>query len=1055
MSLTDYYFWYELSVVANVDLVFNMSCVKMYHTLGSVDSAYDFTDQDDLKGRTFLNMTRFKHLMDTTVTLGSVNESGMYYDEIDEEIYINEIGKGTTWWKHYYLCFPASGSKSELKIEPTTHRFTFSAEQNLRIWVDNYGSGRQILDANWRSNLVILRIEEPSTGHYVEIRQEHNWGYSGRNTDPYTLHKMFVTSNVPGAGYEGGVQLYTNEHIYSIVNEDGTIYVFAGTGSQHSGTVQVFTPGNALRVSSTYQVVSGSDVAMKTFELEGLMHPSTPLCEVHPGSHSVGSCWKQTGYPTLIHDPVRSLNGLSMSGLAIPPCIGEASAPVGPIEYFWAGRGCNQFDGIRYANFGQLGRNGFLLDDYLAGNYFINTSDDYPDYYPYCSPEGDSFIASTCPYPSSGEYSFYNLVGMNDQRSVLSIGELEGSNVELSFTGTSAQVDLSTGQTFLIGPKNVIDYGLTGSADYDWYYYAAYEWGTGDPDYYWKAEAGFPYVADGTGVIIDEGLQDMFDIVPKTSRATNPIELWTLNTFDYSTRTVPAEQIDDSHIVFVKVQDSGSVATVTLELYQFNFSTEVLDFVASYSAYTTTYPTTTFPITSAMILFVPTHGSSGILYLGDPEYTGSKTNEGRVMRWTWNGSALTPTTDFASGIRNGFAGSCLGWDDTSDMIMVGQEDDILTYADGGSAGATYAGSKGDLYGRIFSVGTYGYTIIYSSVTRYHYHRRYSGGSWSTVSGSWGFASSYPLCVTNKPTLVAGVRYPRTCCVLAASNTAVTVYKNASVSLTYNTGEAAQKAAVSTLDATQYTHAYERVYYNTATQSGLRTGPYIADAWYDTIYGSITQTYIFKNGTDEYLCFVTTSTPSPYTVKEYHISFIGDSPQPHTEVGEWYITNTVDVSSGDAITAAECTYSDPDGSCAITFCFKPDNSSKYWINNGSGFIQYDTLAEAKAYNWGITGFASKMPDLSLSGVSTIDFWFFLQKTFSESTPLTSPKMSAIGLSLNIPALAEPFICIHFNGNERVKEVYKNTSDILTLITPSPPLAAGLELLVTGTFCRPLV
>jgi hypothetical protein len=882
-----------------------------------------------------------------------------------------------------------------------------------------------------------LRVDEPATGKWIQIYTFSGIKWPGETT---ATSMTRITCSDPANNYESMLSLYGAAYNYIEVLEDGRVAAFSFYGQ--TTTDPFFTAGNELVPTWIYTSDDASAINLWWMGYCG---------DIYSGTFSI---------------PHFTTPIITCTGQISGPCIGEASAPVANIEYIWAGRGCNQWDGLRYANVAQPGRNGFLFDDYAAYNYLIQMELFETEPYFSCLVDGDGLIQSTCNNPSTGIYSTYKLSKAVDPLvSVFNSGSLEGSNLDFTFNTDRTEVDLNDkGVNSLVGPKNIINFGVTGASNYYLNYLASTMWTSAqDPDYYWKPESGFNWDADETGTFIGEDSEFAYALDNIYSR--NPAQTLysesTVNpvTIEFYGKSI--KQVGDDHFVFFKHPLSGSTYTITLELYKWNFTTELAEFVASYSIGTRAAPLV-FPINACQLLFVPSHGTNGRLYVGDPEYTGSKTNQGRVRVYDFTGSALSFNQDISSAIRNGFEGSCISYDPTSNTLMVGQEDSILTY--NGStyaAGAIASPGKGGLSGRHFGAGSNGYVVMYTFDNPPYYTRlyQYTSGTWYSRSNyGWG-GNPYEWSYCNNPIWneTYNVWLPRIgmCRYSTAPAHFTTSYSKNAASNEILSGSPSNPA-FSTLTTDPKVAWYTNPTSTTRYEYSGGVTRYLTVDINPDITDYFTYTFsacAFNNGSDEYLVLFYYS--SDRSTLYYDPLFIGETTAPHTEVGNWYVEATLDLSNTTSILSSAQTFDIPDTSCNITFCFKLDTDTDYWVPTGIGsFSQYSNFEDARANACAIDLFDDYMSSLDIDGVTTLTMYIFLEKTLDLYNRLTTPKITQLLFEFNIPPLAEPIICLHFNNNEIVKEVYKNTSEILTIITPAPALSQGVDMIVTGTYCRPL-
>ena len=521
-----------------------------------------------------------------------------------------------------------------------------------------------------------------------------------------------------------------------------------------------------------------------------------------------------------------------------------------------------------------------------------------------------------------------------------------------------------------------------------------------------------------------------------------------------------------SSIEYLELAENGSVYDRTIRLYEYNFTTDLISVVQSISFGTTSRPCT-IPHSSCMLEFVASHGSNdGRLYVGDPEYTGSKTNQGRVVVYDFveSTSTLTYQTELTQTARDTFEGSCICWSGlTYDTIFVGAEDDIEGYSHSGGvygAGTNFSGPKNSLIGRAFSAGTIrlvAWDVDAVSPKLYSI----SGTSLSYISQLTGYTYPCDTAMLNEPTQQSGGgRSPK----LTTHNNGghfITNYFNGTTTIPWTSSSAGCSRDMG-LSQEYSGRVYLKMqmylaYTDGATFFGTEGYQNVLADYFsvpEIPYNYNCQTMLMYDGVEERLVHVYESLNRLNSY--YHTSEIGTSIQDHTDIGEWWISSSiVSVSTGFDITVASATYTIPDSSCTITFGWRADDSGDYYTPNGSGgFNQYSTLELLQASAASITLFASGVPPFDISNVDEMTFYFFLGKTEDANNPITTPQMSSISMSIDTPGLPNPIICNHFSSNEEIKEIYKTISDVLVVKTPSPPQAGGVQLITSGSYVRPL-
>jgi len=913
------------------------------------------------------------------------------------------------------ISYPASITYTLKKVE---------LEAPLKVGLNREGIWDGVYYTYNGKNFSILRVDEPATGEWIQIKVVIGVYNPG---DVTSFAYVRVTSS--NSAYNFSDSTYYAEGLLTIeVYETGIVK--AACGIFNVPSTPLFTPGNKLVPSFKYTSDDSSLIESWWIGYYGKVYSSSPIFR--------------------FIDP--QTNNITCTGLVSGPCIGEASAPVADIEYIWAGRGCNQWDGLRYIDAAQPGRNGFLFDDYAAFNYLIQTERNFDTAYETCLVDGDGFIQSTCYEPSSGLYSTYKLTQMaNPLVSVFNTGYLEGSDLDFTFDTDTTEVDLSEGgTTALSGPKNVINYGVTGAVNNYYNLVLATKWSSGsDPIHYWIPEAGFDWAADTNGVHIDESTAYAVGVENIIADRSDPPALWTPPvTMDYPMYGLSLVRITSEYFVMFHYDSSYNIE---LALYKFNTSTEDIDYVTAYTIGQRSSPLI-YAVSRAQIFFVPSHGSNGRLYVGDPEYSGSKSYQGRVMVFDWTGSALSYNTDITSAIRNGYEGSCISYDITYDRILVGAEDDILAYSGSTySAGVTLSPSKGSLAGRHFSAGEEGFVLVWDIAAKYGRLYQWTGSSYSSRS-TYGWTYACNFCIDNHPVFssTSEVYLPAVHVIMQATPPGFYSYYlvKAAGSYVINNSSNYWRDFNDLTGNIWYAGLTSFSFYYPGAVLYAAISPSV------TSYYSYLHTLVFDDGsTEQYPVMFYMS--SDRTHIHYDICHVIADSAAHTAIGNYYIKFSIDVSGTEDIITADQTFDIPDASCDITFCFEINTDTDYYVPTGVGsFSQYSNFEDARDNACSIDLLDDYMPSLDITSVSTITFYIFLKKELDLYNRLSTPEISQILLTVDIPPLAEPIICLHFGENETVKEVFKSISDILTINTSSPPLAEGIQMVVTGTYMRPL-
>jgi hypothetical protein len=1030
---------------------FSSSIVKIVS--GDPDSGdlnYEFTKIDEIRGHTYLNVPNVKGLWNFSPDLSwSTAERG--YTEG------NDVGIGLYpyfYWRHYNLKFTTSLTSTICTLKGP-EQITFSSEEPIKLYLTNYpGADGDILDS-----YVKVRFDEPDTGNWAEGWENHNWGATGEDTGNWTYFHFRCSNS--GENYDGPLTAYHESVFEAFVNTNGTVTIRGMYGK--TTTAAIFTPGNRITVTITFYKHSASKFHIRDLHIQYKSY-----------SGSFNSLGPSGTYPNYVYDAEENLNILSMTGQITGPCLGFAKDTVvdPPIawlnsaEMTWAGLSCAAPNGLRYTKYGDYGRHGFVIDINNVNSFYMITDDTETELYVTCNADADEFIQSEYP-DGTGYYSTYAL--KQTDNSIFGEGVLKAADLGMTFVTDRAEYNFTTGSDYyrLIGPKNLIYFGLSGQIDYYSYYKDTTQWTSGeDPDSYWKAETGMPYVADSDSVNIDEGSVELFDIFPITDRGTPNSLGFTKTVIDQLALFPMAIRLGEYHFASIELEENGSTYTRYLRLYKYNFSTDTISQVSSTSLPSHSRPAT-FSQSSCLMLYVAGHGSyDGRLYIGDPEYTGSKSNQGRIMYYdfTESSSTLTYNADLTQAIRNGYEGSCLGHCSYYDEILAGAEDSIIAYSySGGSygAGTTLSGNKGSLIGRAFSSGRQ-YIIAWDSDTNGPRMYLYQTPGFSQVASMSGYSYTCTTPILNKPALVSGsLLYP----VLRTHNNGgyfITCYFGGATTISYSSSATLGTAIqdYSRLSATAgraYAWYSNSLYYSdTPLYYGFGNLVLVRSDIIDTpeypYSANMINLLMYDGSSEERIVQLYTSLNR--LNQYYHLTEIGTSMQPHTEIGKWYIYGDFDLSTGLEILDTFLSIERPDSSCFVGFFYQLDHTGNYYTSNGvaGGRTSFGTIAAAKAAAYAVDYIDMCLTGLDISNNDTLTMYYVLEKTESFSNPLTSPGMIYLGLGLLDAGLEEPIICMHFNAAEIIKEVYKTTGEVLTVKCPGAPQAAGIDAVVSGTFHR---
>lgn len=878
-----------------------------------------------------------------------------------------------------------------------------------------------------------LKVIEPITGAWIsfeKITYEHWDGQSYWYT-----HGCKMLSSDPAYEQELGSNSYSWDSFFLMIDETGLIRIEWHTISDLP--IGLFTEGNELSIELAY---TNSFIDLTYTSLRAMLFDP---------NDSYNDLWSQ-------RDGFYASTGMQqfqMSGEIIGPCIGEPQGPVlDTAEVTWCGNANSDIGSMRNSIEAEAGRIGFLIDASLENSYHVVGIDLETSPYPTCDPDNDGFIQSVNAENPSGLYSLYALKPVNE--SVLGTGEFEGRDLEFTYNTDRTEFDIAAADWYFvfIGPKNVINYGLQGTVPYTWSFNSTTAAS-------WSAEEPAKMEALETKIQIATGEALLFDFTVPPDR-NSPLVLNTLTTVDDMAALSGMAEIDREHIAYLLLEENGTSYIVSIVLYKFNFVTEALDLVATYPMWTDEPRPLEYTAANNRLVFIPTHGTNGRLYVGQPGYTGSKAGEGKIHALEWTGSAFTVGTPIIKGIRNGAIGSCIGWDDKWDYLMFGVAVvDIQTVDGSGVDGPSFSISK-SFIANTFGVGD-GKVILWDAsvpTSKVYYSSNGSGYVSSNALGTYSYDCEImeQTCITY-PNGRANPRRSRLSTKDATSTYRFTGYATEtgigySSSYPYN-------YAWSYKDPLRLLHWYSHWLYTKVLADNYvpTTSSFKADALPTTPYLQCANNAVFWDGAEqESLCFIVTSADK--LRHEAHIAKVEPSLQPHIWVGDFYIRYDFNLSGGIEILTASCIYTW--SSVALTnvrFFFKTDQSPNYMVALGGGiFTSYSTLEEAKANANPISLLATEMPYIDILDVDLLEMYVVLDKeliTAVSSNRTYSASITSITFEVTDPGLSEPIICTHFSESEMVKEVYKTTADVMTIKTPAQSQAAGTGMNVSGSFTRP--
>jgi hypothetical protein len=215
--------------------------------------------------------------------------------------------------------------------------------------------------------------------------------------------------------------------------------------------------------------------------------------------------------------------------------------------------------------------------------------------------------------------------------------------------------------------------------------------------------------------------------------------------------------------------------------------------------------------------------------------------------------------------------------------------------------------------------------------------------------------------------------------------------------------------------------------------------------------------IFWDGSsdDEYLVSLGHYWASGNSNWRYYITKLGPQITEHVTIGKYYIEYLHSLVNVESIQTASIVMTADNATYGIYSSWFFKLGTTFWVaTSATTFQSYGTAALAKAAAAAITLFSTAVPNIDYSGYTEITFYFCMEKTENWTYPLETVSLESITLGQVPSGLDEPILCLHFESGERCKEFYKTTDDELIAVTDTPADAAGLDVMVSGSFMRPL-
>lgn len=752
-----------------------------------------------------------------------------------------------------------------------------------------------------------------------------------------------------------------------------------------------------------------------------------------------------------------NLRALTMTGQAAGPCQGEAySSPVlSKAQVCWCGYACTHEESLRNSFIGLEGRSGMVFDESHPTFYMTTQVEEAAPYFN-CNPEVELFIQTVPSEDEEHQYSF-----RTGKNSVWGDGMLEGSDLLIPYSTDHGSYPLASEdeEWRLVGPKSFINYGLSGDVWHYWYFNTT-DYGAGK----FTIEPLAPLSIDPTfhHVYVDEGTASGFFAFELGERTTG-YTMYTHTTLDVkATVSFPYQAMKGKYFCGIELVENGTTYDVYLNVFSFNFTTEAIVEESSTLLWSDE-PRPLLYSFGGRIAWAPTHGTDGRLYISQVHWTGSKSNEGRVRVFNWSDSTNTFTegTAWTWAQRNGYAGTCISWDDYSDHLLVGMLiDEIWGMDSTGSNINQYDGRDRDSEcGLAFVVGDG--TLIYQNST---VPRIYMGNY-----GVSGFSSMDNLGSTQTAAFrnvvmdaghyeggLGGGLQPHFCAMVDNAFTVKTTYYHYSSGWQLSTSNYAHCSCNDSrldIDSWYYRKGTNHYRYTDQYLGGGIAGESDTTFPYSWDKNPMNYAIIVDDGVDEYLINIYLNT----TQLSQHAFWtkVGEKIDTHTELGKHYIECITSVATGVAITDfVRVTYDTDTGFNYVYIFFKLDNDPNYYTAHvTSGLVSYSTWQDAfDNAARSIYLDAADITPLDISETDEITWWFVLEKQFDELSPTTTPKAYRLELELETPGKTEPVIERHFGDGQDIAEIFKNTSQELKVYTTVTPDAQAVDMVVTGTYNR---
>lgn len=713
-------------------------------------------------------------------------------------------------------------------------------------------------------------------------------------------------------------------------------------------------------------------------------------------------------------------------------------------EIIWNGGLCES-DGLRYSNFGVAGRSGFYLGTFDDFCYFSANNLVTP-FHATCDLIAEGYIQSYNLNPdSTNEYSVFTFPSIGDDL-FSSVSHLE---ITPDSTSDTAIFDLPTNQTTaaMSGIKNILFYGVAGNFNFSYQYNS-----TTFNNY--GIESGGVFVADSSS--ISKGTETVpLPVIQLGSRSPDNI-LSTLTTADPLYSSFPVVELDATHCVCGRLVRSGATYSVYIDLYTANFTTKKLDLTSSTLLWADEPAPLVYPFGSNRICFVPTRNT---LYIGQPHYTGTKTNEGRLYALNWNGTSLSVGTHLTYATRVAFLGSCIGWDAVNNYIIIGfTGDDIHAIKPDNTKISMYTGPSNSKLGWSFAVGD-GYMLARdNSITA---TRLFSIGatalSYLQVNYFFDASSTVNYAGVIYPNGRSGVRVP----FLQVKNGSYYGWSYKTQASNGMTSGSSYASPADTLSVLCWSRLPSSPYKCIGWDNSYVVSNNLQANWNyvfsnllsDTLTGVSPLSSVamcFSNGTDEFYVYAFCSTDQ-LSRKYFTIERVL-SPSSHTQIGDHYLSHSIDLSSCDDIISATLSYSNYllDSTVSLKFFIRINNGSYYIINSDGSTSLQASVSVAKTNAVLAEHLSTRLPLLNVTSIDTLELFFVFHKDLSEVSPLSTQSISSLNLELHVLPPSEPEIVLHYSSGT-LTEVAFNANGTLQVTPASAPQAPGFSLVtVKPTF-----